>query len=129
MEGGHGYTESLSLTPQNIGGNVRRLRKCVHDVWPKITTTVLGPAEKKETVTKEHINREWITVLECISAEGKFTRPVAISKANVARLSGSMRTLLIGYTPVQTLVGPITALGLAGYEMFLYWIRLLRLLP
>jgi len=41
---------------------------------------VLGRTAKSTTLTKGGGNREWVTVIECISAAGAYTKPTIIFK-------------------------------------------------
>lgn len=50
------------------------------NLGPQVNTTVLGPADKTATLIKGGGNREWVTVMKCISAAGTYTRPTVIFK-------------------------------------------------
>ena len=49
-------------------------------VGPVTDGTVLGPATKTVIIIKQARNKEWITVLECISARGRYIKPTVIFK-------------------------------------------------
>jgi len=50
------------------------------NLGPKTDGMVLGPADKTYTTIKGGLNREWVTVVECISATRTHTRPLIIFK-------------------------------------------------
>jgi len=54
------------------------------NIGPETNGIVLGPAEKSTTLTKGGGNREWVTVIECISAAGAYTRPTIIFERQIA---------------------------------------------
>ncbi len=43
-------------------------------------SVVLGPSEKRRTNVKRPENREWVSVIETISAKGRYIRPLVMFK-------------------------------------------------
>jgi len=41
---------------------------------------VLADAQKRRTYKTEAGDRKWVTVIECVSTQGLYTRPMAIFK-------------------------------------------------
>ena len=53
---------------------------------------VLGVSGKRKTYIQSPENRGWVSILECISASGRFIRPLAIFKAKMYRPHGLPKT-------------------------------------
>ena len=50
-------------------------------------TKVLSSSKKTRTYVKSPQNREWVSVLECISATGRIIKPLIIFKGNSLQTS------------------------------------------
>ena len=39
---------------------------------------VIGPSELKEVLIKDPLNRDWVTIVECVSSDGRALFPLVI---------------------------------------------------
>ncbi|KAI0994625.1 hypothetical protein K3495_g13556 [Podosphaera aphanis] len=104
-----------------------RIQLGVHqeDIWNRdetglalgvcTNTQVVAKSTEKKTYVKSPENREWVSIIEAVSATGKKIKCVVILKENFFRLLGSqLKTYLNGFIRPQKMAGPLMKPVLSG---------------
>jgi 4-hydroxybenzoate polyprenyltransferase len=89
IEGLNAHFQRFKLTIDTYAvkeRNIWNMDETGTQLGASIATKVLGNAKKKSTIVKKPNETEWVSVIECVSAAGKATRPLIVFKGKSVQL-------------------------------------------